>query len=314
MLDFSLKKSRKDIIFEYGMIIVGCALMALGIGVFLVEAKVVPGGASGLSIAIHYLTDSKIGVGLAAWFINIPLFIWGMIELGKEFGIRTFVGFTVTSFFIDLFRGDIPFFRWIRFQDTLSIKYLQENDFFFFVLIGTILLGVGLGIIFKFKATTGGSDIVSAILNKRFGIKPGNGIILIDFFIIIIASTIIGFKSGPESKPIIVIILYALFLVFFSSKIIDFVIEGFEYVRAALIFSDKREIIAEQIMQKMKRGATAIKSRGLYRDLDTEIIYTVITLKEIGKLTDIVKSIDPNSFMVLTMVHEVVGQGFRRRM
>lgn len=314
MTEIIIKQFKKDVVLDYIFITIGCALMAFGIGVFLVEAKVVPGGASGLSMAIHYITDGKIGVGLASWLINIPLFIWGLKELGKEFGIRTFYGFTVTSFFLDLFRGDLPGLSWIRFQDNVAIKYLYHNDFLFFVLIGTVLLGVGLGIIFKFKGTTAGSDIVAAILNKKYGIKPGNGIIIIDTFVIIFASIIIGMKATPDSKPLLALIFYALFLVFFSSKIIDFVIDGFEYVRAALIFSDKKDEIAEQILVKMKRGATAIKSRGLYRNKDSEIIYTVITLKEIGKLTDLVKSIDPNSFMVLTMVHEVVGHGFRRRM
>jgi uncharacterized membrane-anchored protein YitT (DUF2179 family) len=314
MVEVLINQSRKEVIMEYFFITIGCILMALGIGVFLVEAKVVPGGASGLSMAIHYLTDGKIGVGLASWLINIPLFIWGLKELGKEFGIRTFYGFTVTSIFMDLFRGDFPGLKWFRTQDLQSIKYLYENDFFFFVLIGTVLLGVGLGIIFKFKGTTAGSDIVAAILNKKYGTKPGNGIIIIDTFVIIFASIIIGMNATPDSKPLIALICYALFLVFFSSKIIDIVIEGFDYVRAALIFSEKKDEIAEQILKKMNRGATAIKSRGLYSHKDTEIIYTVITMKEIGKLTDLVKSIDPNSFMVITMVHEVVGHGFRRRL
>jgi uncharacterized membrane-anchored protein YitT (DUF2179 family) len=309
-----IKQSKKDIFTEYFFVTIGCMIMALGIGVFLVEAKVVPGGASGLSMAIHYLTDGKIGVGLASWLINIPLFLWGLKELGREFGIRTFYGFTVTSIFMDLFRGDFPGLRWIRTQDLTSIRYLYEHDFFFFILIGTVLLGVGLGIIFKFKATTAGSDIVAAVLNKRYGTKPGNGIIIIDTFVIIFASIVISWQNPSDTKPLLALIFYALFLVFFSSKIIDTVIEGFDYVRAALIFSDKKDEIAEQIMVKMNRGATAIKSRGIYRNTDSEIIYTVITLKELGKLTDLVKSVDPNSFMVITMVHEVVGHGFRRRM
>lgn len=313
MVELIRKQLKKDIFLDYTFITIGCILMGFGIGVFLVDAKVVPGGASGLSMAVYYLTDGAVGVGIVNWLINIPLFIYGINVLGKEFGIRTFYGFTVSSVFTDLPRGDFPGLSMIRFQDDPSIQYLYQNDFFFYILIGTLLLGIGLGVIFKFRATTGGSDIIAAIMNKKWGIKTGNSIIIIDFFVIFVAGLVIGIKDISGDIPLLVLILYALLLVFVSSKIIDFAIDGFEYVRAALIFSDKNDEIAEAILVDMNRGATAIKSRGLFRKIDTEIIYTVVKIKEIGKLTDIVKSIDPNAFMVLTSVHEVVGRGFRRR-
>ena len=99
---------RVKIAIEYFAIAFGAAIMAIGIGVFLVDAKVVPGGVSGLSMAVHYLTGLQ--VGLLIWILNIPLYIWGVKELGKEFGVRTFFGFTLNSFFIDFFRGDVPGF------------------------------------------------------------------------------------------------------------------------------------------------------------------------------------------------------------
>jgi len=308
-----VKKFNRTVLIDYLVIIFGSALMGIGIGVFLIDAKVVPGGATGLSMAVYYLTNEKIGVGIITWIINIPLFFYGIKVLGKEFGIRTFWGFTISSFFTDFFRGDFPGFSFVRLQDSPSIQYLYHNDFFFFILIGTLLLGIGLGMIFKARATTGGSDILAAIMNKKWGIKTGNSIIILDFVIIFVAGLIIGLKGIAGDKPLIVLILYALLLVFVSSKIIDYVLDGFDYVRAALIFSDKNKEIADTILLKMNRGATAIKARALYRSIDTEIIYTVVKIKEITKLQDIVKEIDPESFMVLTSVHEVVGHGFRRR-
>jgi uncharacterized membrane-anchored protein YitT (DUF2179 family) len=306
-------KIDKTVLIDYIVIVIGSALMGIGIGVFLIDAKVVPGGATGLSMAVYFLTDEKIGVGIITWIINIPLFFYGIKVLGKEFGIRTFWGFTISSFFTDFFRGDFPGFSFVRLQDSPSIQYLYHNDFFFFILIGTLLLGIGLGMIFKARATTGGSDILAAIMNKKWGIKTGNSIILLDFVIIFVAGLIIGIKGIAGDKPLLVLILYALLLVFVSSKIIDYVLDGFDYVRAALIFSDKNKEIADTILLKMNRGATALKARALYRNIDTEIIYTVVKIKEITKLQDIVKEIDPDSFMVLTSVHEVVGHGFRRR-
>jgi uncharacterized membrane-anchored protein YitT (DUF2179 family) len=309
-----IKQTKRDSIIDYTFVTLGCIFMALGISVFLIDAKVVPGGASGLSMAIHYLTNGKYGVGMITWLLNIPLFFYGIKELGKEFGIRTFYGFTLSSILTDFFRGDLPGLSQIRLQDSESIRYLYQHDFFFFVIIGTVLLGFGLGLIFKFRATTGGSDILAAIMNKKWGIKTGNAIIIIDFVVIILAGLAIEYKGLSTDKPVLVLVFYAFLLVFASSKIIDSVIDGFDYVRAALIFSDKKDEIAQAIMDKMNRGVTIIKSRSIYRQIDTEIIYAVITLKELGKLTTLVKSIDPKSFMVISMVHEVVGHGFRRRL
>lgn len=298
---------------DYIFIAIGAAIMSLGIGVFLVDAKVVPGGASGLSMAIYYLSGNTFPIGITIWFINVPLFIWGYKELGKRFGIRTFYGFTLVSLFIDLFRGDIPGLGWIRLQDAPAIKDLIQHDFLFMVLIGSVLLGLGLGIIFKFRGTTAGSDIVAAIMQKKYGMKPGQAIMIIDFFVIAVAGVIIEVMNLSPDKPALSLTLYAMFLLFVSSKLIDVVIDGFDYARAATIISDKYEEIGEAIINDLSRGATAIKTRGIYRNIDREMIYTVVTLKELGTLVDLVKSIDPGAFIIINNVHEVLGEGFRRR-
>ncbi len=307
------KLLKKYPVVDYFFILVGSAFMALGIGVFLVDAKVVPGGASGLSMAIHYLTGGSIPVGLMIWIINVPLYLWGLKELGKSFGWRTFVGFTASSFFIDFFRGDFYGLEFIRLQDTPAIQDLLHNDFLFLIIIGSVLLGVGIGIIFKFKGTTAGSDIVAAIMQKRFGVKPGQAIMLIDFFVIALAGLVIQVKDLSPERPALTLTFYALFLLFVSSRLIDVIIDGFDYARVAYIISDKYEEIAEAIMANMSRGATAIKSRGLYKDVEREVIFTIVTLKELGKLTELIKEIDPDAFVIINNVHEVLGKGFRRR-
>ncbi len=298
-------------IIDYIAIAFGAAIMSIGIGVFLVDAKVVPGGVSGLSMSVHYLTG--LPVGLMIWIFNIPLYIWGIKELGKEFGIRTFYGFTLNSFFIDFFRGDIPGFSSVRLQDTETIKNLQQHDFLFLILIGAALLGMGLGIIFKFKGTTAGSDIVAAIMQKRFGVKPGMAIMITDFFVIITAGFIIEFKDLAGDRSAVTLTLYALFLLFISSRLVDAIIDGFDYARSVNIISDKNDEIAQVIMDDLSRGATAIKARGLYRNIDREILTTVVTLKELSKLLSIIKKVDPKAFVTISNVHEVMGEGFRRR-
>ena len=303
----------KHAIIDYMAITIGAALMSIGIGVFLIDAKVVPGGVSGLAMAVHYLSNNRIPVGLMIWVFNIPLFIWGIISLGKRFGVRTFVGFTLSSFFIDFFRGDIPGLGYIRLQDTQTIRDLLHNDFLFLVLVGAVLLGLGLGIIFKFKGTTGGSDIVAAIMQKKFGVKPGMAIMIIDFVVITIAGFIIEFKHLSPDRPAFALTLYAFFLLFIAARIIDAIIDGFDYARAVYIISDKYEKIGKELMEKTSRGATAIKSRGLYKNIERDVIVTVVTLKELGTVTDLVKEIDREAFMIINNVHEVRGEGFRRR-
>lgn len=307
------KKYKKNVFMDYAAITFGSAIMAIGIGIFLVDARVVPGGVSGLSMAIHYLSNNTIPVGITMWILNVPLFLWGIKELGKQFGVRTFVGFTLNSFFIDFFRGDIPGFGFVRLQDTSTIQDLLQNDFLFLILIGAVLLGVGLGIIFKFKGTTAGSDIVAAIMQKRFGVKPGMAIMIIDFVVIALAGFIIEIKDLSAGRPAFSLTLYAFFLLFISSRIIDVIIDGFDYARAAYIISDKHEELAQRIISELSRGATAIKSRGLYRNVERDVIFTVVTMRELGLLSDIIKEVDPDAFVIINNVHEVLGEGFRRR-
>jgi len=304
---------RKYPIIDYTAILLGSAMMAAGIGIFLVDARVVPGGVSGLAMAMHYLSGNVIPVGILICSLNIPLFLWGLKELGKDFAMRTFVGFSLSSFFIDLFRGDIPGLNFIRLQDTQTVKDLYNNDFLFLILIGAVLLGLGLGIIFKFKGTTAGSDIVASIMHKRFGMKPGQAIMTIDFFVIALAGFIIEVKNLSPERPALSLTFYAIFLLFISSRLIDIIIDGFDYARAAYIISDKYEDISNKIMNNLGRGVTAVKTRGVYRNVEREMLLAVVPLREVTKLVDAVKEVDPSAFVIIYNVHEVMGEGFRRR-
>lgn len=295
------------------MITVGAAFMGASLGVFLIDAKVVPGGASGLAMAIHYLSGETIPVGIMMWMINVPLFFWGLKELGSGFGFKTFYGFTMSSLFTDFFSGNLLGIKTFAFSKHETIQSLLHNDFLFLVICGSCLMGIGLGIIFKFKGTTAGSDIVAAIMQKRLGIKPGQAIMLIDFFVILLAGIIIGVKGLSPDRSSFILTLYAFFLLYISSRIIDIIIDGMDYARAVFITSDKYREIGDAIMNKLSRGATAIQSRGLYTNIEKEMLMTVVTIKELDILERIVKDIDDDAFVVITDTHEVLGNGFRRR-
>lgn len=180
-------------------------------------------------------------------------------------------------------------------------------------MVGAVLLGLGLGIIFKFKGTTAGSDIVAAVMQKKYGIKPGQAIMFVDIIVIGLAGLIIEIKDLSPDRPALSLTLYAVFLLFVSAKIIDVIIDGFDYARAAYIISEKYDEIGKAIMNDYSRGATAIKSRGLYKNKEREVLVTIVTLKEVTSLTERIKEIDPDAFVIINNVHEVLGEGFRRR-
>lgn len=287
-------------------------MMGFSIAVFLIDARVVPGGVSGIAMTMHYLNDG-IPVGLALWLMNIPLFIWGIYELGWGFARRTIFGFSASSFSIDLFHGDIPGLAHFALNKSQPILYLLENDFFFFIVIGAVITGIGMGIVFKHKGTTGGVDVIVSIIQKRFGIKPGSSIIVIDLIIIVSAAIVIHFQNLSPGRPAISLAFYAILLTVILSKLIDIMLDGFDYARSVLIISDKSKEIAQAIMDKLSRGATALKGKGLYRNIDRDIIMAVITRREVLLLEDIIKEIDPKAFVIINTVHEVLGEGFRRR-
>lgn len=309
-----------QVIFDYLMITLGSLITAIGLGVFLIEANVVPGGVTGLSMAITFVWDG-IPVGLLIILLNIPLFIWGIFELGNAFGVRTFYGFVSNSLFIDFFRGDffrgeifegLPIFHGWALQKTETIQYLMKHDFFFFMAIGTVLVGIGLGLIFKFKGTTAGTEIICAILKKRLGLKPGMTMLVVDCLVIALA-TVVLFINPKSEIPVIVLTMYAIASLYFQSMIMDQVIYGFDYAKEMWIMSNKNEEISQFIMKELDRGVTAFKARGVYTNREREALMTVVSSSDARMLGPRIREIDPSAFIVVCNVNEVLGEGFRTR-
>jgi len=284
----SLKKIRK-IAWEYTAIAFGTLIMSLGLVLFLAPARIVAGGVSGIAIIAQQLWNFPLGVTMI--LLNIPLFLLGIKILGKSFGIRTFYSFTLLSIFTD-------------FLDK-GLKLLPATDN---VLLGAIfggtMLGLGLGIVFRFQGTTGGSDIVGQIINKYTNFSVGTGIVIVDFIIILSAGIIFGNIN---------LALYGLISLYLSGQIIDMIIDGLDYVRSFYIITDKEQEIKEMVLDKMERGGTVLKGEGFYTEDDKNVLFVVVTLKEVYALRQRVKEIDPDAFIIIADVHEVLGHGFRPR-
>jgi len=282
-------KIKVKILIDYLFILIGTALMGLSIVLFLSPNKIAAGGVSGLAVVINYLFHIPIGIVMLVF--NIPLFLIGLKILGKRFGIRTIVGMITFSLFTDFF------------NNILHLKALTENPLLA-SLYGGLLLGIGLGIVFKAKGSTGGSDIVAQIFSQNRIMTAGNTFILIDFVVISIAG--LCFK-GVEFA------LWGFIALYISSKVVDVIIAGLGYAKASLIITDKSDEIKELIFDKMNRGVTFLKSEGAYSGKERDVILCIVSRREVAKLTEIVKSTDPDAFVIIQEVHQVLGKGFKPR-
>ncbi len=284
----------------YLLITFGAAITALAINIFLVPYKIAPGGLSGLATVIYYLSGGRFPVGTTMLVINIPLFIMGYKFIGKHFFVRTLYGTIILSVIIDLtetYMGDLAKKLLVGEAGRASTP-----DILLYSIIGGFLSGIGLGIVLKMEATTGGTELAAKLLNKPIkNLTIGQILLTIDALIIIFA--IIAFNS-------VLIGLYSLVSLYITTKIIDAMVEGVDYARAVLIISEQQEEIAKRIISEMDRGVTELKGRGVYSGKDKNVLLCVLSRNEILPLKEIVHDLDSNAFMILADVREVLGEGF----
>ncbi|PID94198.1 MAG: membrane protein [Bacteroidetes bacterium] len=283
---------------SYGLILIGSIIMAAGFSFFISPYKIVPGGVYGIGIVVHYLTKGLFDfapdgfpIGLFGLILNIPLTLLGIKILGPRFGVKTVVGFFVVSGIMDLL-------TLLFGEDPLQIG----EDILLAAVFGGVLIGLGLGLIFRARATTGGSDIIAMILAKYTRMPLGQLIIIVDSIIVLLGLAV--FKDWR-------IPLYSWITIFVTGKVIDIVVEGVSYEKSLMIVSDKHEEIKRKILVDMKRGGTCLRATGLYSGKDKNIIFTVVTRRELAILQDYISQIDSKAFMTVTDSSEVLGEGFR---
>jgi uncharacterized membrane-anchored protein YitT (DUF2179 family) len=284
-------------------IVFGSAICGLAYSTFLIPFKVAPGGVGGLSQILYYL--SKIPAGISMLIFNIPLFIIGVLSLGKMFGFKTVVSIFFVSFFTDLFSyknlTKYPFINQFLYKIN-DYGYSFTNEIFLATLAGSFLLGVGMGIVFRFNGSTGGTDIPALLLKKYFGISVGTGFLLIDSVIIFAIGII--FKN-PN------IILWGFVSLFISSKVTDYVLEGLPGTKGVFIITEYPDQIKQYIIKNLDRGCTVFKGEGGYSGKNMDILYVVINLRELTKLKQTIAKVDPKSFVIINDVHEALGYGFK---
>lgn len=275
---------KNGIIIEILGTILGAIIMAIGISLFLLPNQLSSGGVSGIATIAYYIFNFPMGIVIAT--INIPLFLWAFLKLGKEFVLKSIIGTFSLSVFIDIFD---------------KLKPLTQ-DKFLACIYGGIITGLGSAIILKFHSSTGGSEMISNILTK---ISPHirMSYVIMVFDIIVVTLNIIFLKK-------VEIGLYSAIAIYLMGKIIDIVFEGIYFTKLIIIVSDKNEEISKEIGDVVKRGTTGLYGKGMYTNSDKLVLMCAASRGDVSKVKDVAREIDPKSFIVITNSREVVGLGF----
>lgn len=267
--------------------ILGSLLFALGFDLFLIPHELNAGGVTGLAMVIHELLPF-VSVGIIQIVINLPLFLFGGMKIGKKFFVGSLLGMASSALFIDLFAAlPVP-----QSEPLLGLIY------------GSLLCGTGIGVVFAGGTSTGGSDILVRLLKLRLKNVPVGQICLcIDLAVAVLT----GVVFGDVTKT-----LYTGVTVFLTSKIMDAVIYRFDYSKVALIITAKYETVAKAVGEKLSRGTTYLYGEGAYTGKQTKVVLVAIKRQQLAELKELVTDIDPNAFIILQEAHQVLGDGFAR--
>ena len=269
-------------------ILAGCAVFSFGFSFFLAPNSLNTGGITGLAMVLEH-TLGFGSVGLYSALINLPLFIFAGVRIGRKFFAGSLIGMLASSAFIDLFAAIFP---------------VVETEPLLATLYGGLLCGVGLGLVFMIGASTGGSDIIVRLLKMRIQHVP-IGTINISFDTIVVILTGIVFRDISKA-------LYSGVVIFITGQVLDAVVYRFDYSKVVMIISPEYEKIADAIGTRLDRGATFLEAQGCYSGKNTKVVFTVVKRQQIAELKGLVVDIDPDAFIVVQEAHQVLGEGFAR--
>ena len=275
----------KEILIECIETIIGTAIMAIGISLFLLPNQLSSGGFSGIATITYYLLN--IPVGTMVLVLNIPLFIIAFFKIGKSFFFKSLLGTISLSVFIDFFEKFTPL----------------TQDRFLACIYGGIIIGIGTAIVLRSRSSSGGTDLISNIIREyNHKIRMGTVIVIVDT--IIIALNIIFFKE-------LEIGLYSAIAIYLDGKMIDIIFEGIYFTKLLFIISDKNEQIAKTIGKEIKKGSTGLYGKGMYSNEDKLILVCAAPRGDIAKIKELARNIDQHCFIILSNAREVFGEGFK---
>ena len=299
-------------------IFVGCIILAAGFVFFVNPYNFVPGGVYGASIVLHNLFPS-VQVGTFGYMFDIPLLILSVIFLGSKLGIRTIVAALFTPLAMNVLSElSYPTQEALESLDPSLMLggVLDMSDHLMLAcLIGATLIGIGCGLVVRHQATTGGTDIVAMFLQKYAHIRFSTGILLVDAMVVLFGLLVIGFGIGTAedmTQPSWHLSFYSLIAIFVSSRVLAYVINGAKDDKLLFIISNENSNeLAHFILHDMDRSATYIKSRGLYSKEEKDMLFLVVSNKEVAKVKLKIKEVDPRAFVVVTDAYDTFGEGWK---
>lgn len=292
------KEKKIEIIKNYALIVVGTFIMSIGYVVFVSPLKLAPGGVYGIAIILHHLFNFPIG--LSGLCLDLPLLLIGTLWLGPKFGAKTLVGIITLPTFISFWEKIYGYAPLIALPGQPMTP--DPSASFILALCGGVIIGIGLGLIFKTRATSGGTDIIAMIIGKYLKHIPlGTILIFVDSTIVLIALAVFKDWTVP---------LYSWLVIYVTGIVMDKVIAGFHSNKAVLIISDHYDEIRKRIFDELDRGGTFINGEGMYNNDEKKIIFTSISRKQLPILIHFVHEIDSNAFVTILDASETLGDGF----
>lgn len=283
----SKRQAAKRFLLDSGFYLLGSVLYALSVNIFSAPNQIAPGGVTGVSTLLNYLFALPIGTMILV--INLPLLLAAWKGLGKAFTIRTAIVTVVSSTVIDATAPFLPRF---------------EGDKILVALFGGVLAGAGLGLIYMRGATTGGSEIVARLLERKLRHIPIGRLILLVDGVVVAASALV--YRNVESA------LYAMVLIFVSSSMMDALVYGGDSGKMLLIMTRREQEVADEVMLRMKRGVTMLNATGAYTGDERKVLLCAVRRSEMYQLRTLVHDMDPNAFMIVVSTDEVLGEGFKK--
>lgn len=267
-------------------IIIGCALMGFATGQFLLPNQLSTGGFSGIATVLYYFFS--IDMGLTTILLNIPFFIIAYSRIGKGFLARGIIGTVMLSIFLSIFENLGPL----------------TTDRFLGCIYGAVFMGLGMAMVLRAEASTGGSDLIMNIVRTyKPSVRSSTIIIIVDT--IIVALNVIFFRT-------VEIGLYSAIAIYIMGKILDIFFEGINFAKMLFIVSEKYQEIANEIGKEAKRGVTALYGKGMYTGNEKNVLLCVTSRGEVAHIRNIISKIDPEVFLIIANAREVFGKGFKQ--
>ena len=308
----------KKAIISWMGIFIGCIILAAGFVYFINPYNLVPGGVYGASIVLHNIFPS-VQVGTFGYMFDIPLLILSVILLGAKLGARTIVAAMFTPLAMNVLSLlSYPSEEALHALDPTQLLggCMDMTDHLMLTsVIGAAVIGIGCGIVVRCQATTGGTDIVAMILQKYCHIRFSRAILLVDGLVVTFGLVVIGFGIGnPDdvTQPSWHLSFYSLIAIFVTSRVVAYVINGEKNDKLLFVISDlELEELRKYILEDLDRTATCIKSSGLYTRKNKEMLFLVVSYKEVAGLKLKIKETDPNAFVVVTDAYDTFGEGWK---